>query len=315
MTVNPIESVLSHYPFMTLDGAMATELERKGCNLADPLWSARVLLEQPELIASVHNDYFKAGADCVITASYQATIEGLRNKGLNQQQALQVISSSVSIAKEARDVFWQKQSEKNRPEPLIAASVGPYGAYLADGSEYRGDYTLRHDSLMDFHRQRIEILIAAKPDILACETIPCLEEALALADLIKDYPNQYCWISFTAKDSHHTCNGEPIGECARQLDQYEQVAAIGINCTPPQYVESLINQIKEATTKPIIVYPNSGDSYDPLTKSWLHNNKDSDFSTMSKTWYQAGARIIGGCCRTTPDDIKSIAAWRQSQSL
>jgi homocysteine S-methyltransferase len=308
--MNPITSILKHYPLLLLDGALATELESKGCNLADPLWSARVLLDRPELIAAVHLDYFMAGADCVITASYQATVQGLTAKGLTEAEALQVISSSVSIAKRVRDNFWQDNSNRhNRPKPLVAASVGPYGAYLADGSEYRGNYGLTKEELADFHRSRLDVLVAAQPDILACETIPCLEEALALADLLTEYPDQYCWISFTAKDDNQTCNDDAIMECGKRLNNFKQVAAIGINCTAPQYVASLISKLKSVTDKPIIVYPNSGDQYDPLSRKWIKNNAHSCFCDFAKSWYEQGARVIGGCCRTAPSDIKAIAGW------
>lgn len=308
--MNPIAAILEHYPLMLLDGALATELERKGCNLADPLWSAKILLDQPELIGDVHLDYFKAGADCVITASYQATVQGLTAKGLTIEEALQVISSSVTIARDVRDKYWAEKSNRhNRPKPLVAASVGPYGAYLADGSEYRGNYNITGKELTEFHRSRLDVLIAARPDILACETIPCLDEALALAQLLQEYPKQHCWISFTAKDEHHTCNGELITECGKQLDTFDQVAAIGINCTAPQYVDSLIRQLKEVTAKPVIVYPNSGNQYEPQSKTWIKMADDVSFVDFAKSWNATGARIIGGCCRTTPADIKEIAAW------
>ncbi len=311
--MNPITSVLKHYPLLILDGALATELERKGCDLADPLWSARILLEQPKLIASVHSDYFMAGADCVITASYQATVQGLTARGLTEAAALKVISSAVTLAKEVRDTFWQDTTNRqNRPRPLVAASVGPYGAYLADGSEYHGNYGLCRKELSDFHRSRLDSLIAQQPDILAFETIPCLEEALALAELLTDYPGKYGWISFTARDDAYTCNGDSIIECGKKLNKFEQVAAIGINCTAPQYVASLINKLKNVTDKPIIVYPNSGDQYDPLTKTWVKNSHHTRFCDLAKCWYEQGARIIGGCCRTTPSDISAIARWAKT---
>lgn len=308
--MNPITTILQRYPLLLLDGALATELERKGCNLADPLWSARVLLEQPELIAAVHLDYLQAGADCVITASYQATVQGLTARGLTEAQAQQVITSSVTIAKKTRDTFWAEQANRHRrPKPLVAASVGPYGAYLADGSEYRGNYGLNREELMAFHRQRLDILVAAQPDILACETLPCLDEALGLAELLQQYPDIYCWICFTARDEEHTCNGDAIIECGKRLNDFKQVAAIGINCTAPQHIIGLINRLKRVTDKPIIVYPNSGDKYDPLTKTWVTDKGASGFSDFARRWHKEGAKIIGGCCRTSPADIREIAAW------
>ncbi|HET9590329.1 MAG TPA: homocysteine S-methyltransferase, partial [Anaerolineales bacterium] len=178
---NPIASILNRYPALVIDGALATELERRGCDLNDNLWSAKILLEQPEIIRQVHLDYFRAGADCAITASYQATLEGFAKRGLNEKEAIGLMQRSVKLAVEARDEFWLHESDRiGRPRPLVAASVGPYGAFLADGSEYRGQYGLTERELMDFHRPRMKALIEAGPDLLACETIPSLVEAQAI---------------------------------------------------------------------------------------------------------------------------------------
>ena len=312
--VNPVKQILSEFPIMIVDGAMATELENYGCNLNDRLWSAKVLIESPELIKQVHIDYFKAGADCAITASYQATIDGFIENGLTEDEAIHLIKKSVQIAIEARDQFWAEinhQSPK-RPKPLVAASVGPYGAFLADGSEYRGDYPLSEDELVDFHRKRIGLLVEAGADILACETIPCLIEAKAITRVLKEFPEVFAWISFSAKDPHHISNGEAIADCAEWLEDEEQIAAIGINCTSPNFTESLIKEIKGKSTKPIIVYPNSGEDYDATTKTWNEGSPTSQFSSSTQRWYEAGAKIIGGCCRTKPKDIEAITAWARN---
>lgn len=309
--MNLIEKVLASQSIMILDGALSTELERKGFDLNDSLWSARILMENPQAIADVHREYFAAGADCVITASYQATFEGFKSHGLSEAEAYALIQSSVLLAKEVRDDFRAKEiDEHKRPFPLVAASVGPYGAYLADGSEYRGDYGLSKDELMAFHRPRLEALIAAGPDILACETIPCLLEAMALSDLLKENPDIYAWISFSARDGAHICNGEPIERCAEILELNDQIAAIGINCCSPQYVETLITKIAQKSSKPIIVYPNGGQSYDPKVKIWHSLRKsDLDYANRSRLWQSKGAKVIGGCCKTGPDDIAKIASW------
>ena len=178
--MNPLTPLLQNNSLAIVDGALATELERRGCDLNDALWSAKVLMEQPELIRQVHLDYFNAGADIAITASYQATVEGFAKRGLNREQALDLMKKSVQIAQSARDEFWSNEANRvNRVRPLVAGSVGPYGAFLADGSEYRGDYKLTEGELIDFHRPRVEALIASGADLLACETIPCLIEARA----------------------------------------------------------------------------------------------------------------------------------------
>ena len=311
---NAIQSILKEFPLVILDGAFSTELERRGCNINDELWSAKILMEQPDMIGKVHADYFAAGADVAITASYQATIEGFMRRGMTKEEALSLIRLSVDIAKKERDEFWEhSENRKNRPKPVVAASVGPYGAFLADGSEYRGHYKIDESELRDFHAPRLKALIEAKPDILACETLPCLAEAKAIVAVLQGYPHMSAWISFSAKDEEHISNGEKILDCAAWLDQQDQIAAIGINCTAPQYVKSLIEIIRSQTNKPILVYPNSGEQYDAATKDWHGASAENSFADYTKQWYKAGAQAIGGCCRTTPDDIRAIAKWARSK--
>ncbi|ANU15663.1 homocysteine S-methyltransferase [Planococcus maritimus] len=308
--MNPIEQVLNEFPVLIVDGAMATELENYGCNLNDSLWSAKILMEKPELIKQVHADYFQAGADCAITASYQATIEGYRERGLTESQAIALIAKSVQLATQARDEFWDDAANRtDRPKPLVAASVGPYGAFLSDGSEYRGGYAIGEEQLATFHRERIRVLVEAGADILACETLPCLVEAKAIVSVLEEFPQVSAWFTFSAKDEFHISDGKLIADCAKWLEEQPQVAAIGINCTAPQFIESLIQEVKSTSSKPVIVYPNSGATYDPVSKTWSEEPSASAFSANSKAWYQAGADIIGGCCSTTPADIAAIASW------
>jgi homocysteine S-methyltransferase len=307
--MNPINTILQSYPAMVLDGALATELERRGCNLDDPLWSARVLLENPGLIRQVHADYFAAGADCAISASYQATFQGFARRGLGAEAAANLMRRSVRLAAEARDAFWADEANHvGRPRPLVAASVGPYGALLHDGSEYRGDYGLSEAELIEFHRPRMAVLADAGADILAVETIPCLAEAVAVARLLEEFPCTTAWISFSAKDGAHVCHGESFAACAALLGRHPQVAAVGINCTPPQFVPDLVAAARAATDTPIIVYPNSGEVYRAEDNSWTGESECAAYGVQARTWYESGARIIGGCCRTGPDHIREIAA-------
>jgi len=313
-TMNPIASILNRYPALVIDGALATELERRGCDLKDELWSAKILLEQPEIIKQVHLDYFKVGADCAITASYQATIQGLVKHGLNEKEAIALIQKSVKLAIEARDEFWSDSSNRvGRPKPFVAASVGPYGAFLADGSEYRGNYGLTEKELMNFHRSRMKTLIEAGAEILACETIPCLIEALAIAKLLKEFPSITAWVSFTARDEKHISEGQVFADCVKQLEDHPHIPAIGINCTSPKYISFLIRKAKKATNKPILVYPNSGETYNAMKNDWNGDPVLDSFGEQARKWYTAGARMIGGCCRTTPEDIRVIAGWARRQ--
>ena len=316
--MNPITTILNYHPALIIDGALATELERRGHDLKDELWSARILLEKPDAIKQLHFDYFKAGADCAITASYQATIEGFIKRGLNKKQAIELIQKSVKLAIEARDEFWADETNHaGRSKPFVAASVGPYGAFLADGSEYRGNYGLTEKDLMDFHRPRMKALIEAGADLLtgsghvmlACETIPSLTEAQALAKLLKEFPNITAWFSFSARDGKHISEGQPFEDCVKELEGSVQIAAIGINCTSPKYIPSLIREAKKVTEKPILVYPNSGETYDASKHNWKGVRVYESFAEEAKEWYKAGARLIGGCCRTTPEDIQVIASW------
>jgi homocysteine S-methyltransferase len=311
--MNPITSILDHYPALVIDGALATELERRGCDLNDDLWSAKILLEQPQMVKQVHLDYFKAGADCAITASYQATLEGFARRGLGRKDAIDLIQRSVKLAREARDEFWADPSNRaGRAKPFVAASVGPYGAFLADGSEYRGNYGLSKKDLMDFHRPRMQALIDAGPDLLACETIPCLIEVQAAADLLKEFPTITAWMSFSARDEKHISEGQLFADCVRHLEGHPQIAAIGLNCTSPIYVPSLVREGKKSTEKPILVYPNSGETYDADRNDWNGDPVLDSFGERARAWYEAGARLIGGCCRTTPEDIRVIASWARS---
>jgi homocysteine S-methyltransferase len=306
---NPLSPFLSGSGVVILDGGLATELERRGADLNDPLWSAKLLIDQPDLIRAVHRDYYEAGADVATTAGYQATFEGLAKRGFDAGGAAALMRTAVSLATDARDAFWATARHRpGRLRPLVAASIGPYGAMLADGSEYRGNYGLTVEALIDFHRPRMRILAASGADLLACETIPCLAEAVALAHLLGEFPQVRAWISFSCRDGLHNSQGESIAACATALDGFDQVVSVGVNCTPPQYVESLCRAVAGSTGKPIAAYPNSGELYDASGKHWHGRPTTDGFAAAAQLWQQAGARLIGGCCRTTPTDIRAVRA-------
>jgi homocysteine S-methyltransferase len=304
---NPIAEFLAQQPIMILDGALATELERRGADLHDPLWSAKVLLEHPDLIRTVHQDYYAAGADVATTATYQASFLGFERRGLGPDEAAQLMRNAVALAMAARERFWSNASLRGgRLRPLIAASIGPYGAMLADGSEYRGDYGVGDEELLAFHRPRMRVLVESDADLLACETIPSLREALLLARLLQEFPKASAWISFSCRDGAHTGEGQRIADCVRQLDGFAQVVAVGVNCTRPQYIGALLEQMRGQTDKPLLVYPNSGERYDALGKRWLGGGDVIGLALQAQSWRRAGARLIGGCCRTTPADIRAL---------
>ena len=307
--VDVIRAYLEQQKYLIIDGALGTELERRGCNLDDPLWSARLLADNPDMIAAVHTDYLYACADCLITASYQATFQGLVRQGYTLAQAQKLIRSAVTLAKTVVDAFWADPANRvNRLKPLVAASVGPYGAFLADRSEYTGKYLLSEDELVAFHKERLKTLVSAGPDLLACETLPCFAEARALVRLLEDLDTPPAWFSFSARDGQHINSGESIRGCARWLDGKPCVAAIGINCTDPLHVSCLVKEIRSMTDKPVVVYPNKGRVYNDLTKAWIPKSDLPSFGEMAAQWAKHGARLIGGCCQTTPEDIRQLAS-------
>ncbi|HRQ36286.1 MAG TPA: homocysteine S-methyltransferase [Chloroflexota bacterium] len=301
-----IKPFLDFQGLLVVDGGLATELEWRGYDLRDPLWSARLLLENPAAIQQVHADYLGAGADCVIAASYQATLPGLMARGLSEQESADLLRLAVKLAGEARDVFWADHDHRGRLRPLVAASVGPYGAYLANGAEYTGDYDLDTAGLVAWHRPRWHILANSGADLLACESCPSYNELEAYGELLAETPQMPAWVSFTARDGRHISDGTPIADCAACLNDIPNVVAVGVNCTPPRLMPELIEAIQSVSDKPIIVYPNSGERYDPVQKVWQGESDPSIYGTMCREWRKMGATLIGGCCRTRPSHIRQI---------
>ncbi len=294
-----------------LDGGMGTELAARGHDLSDTLWSARLLLTDPESIEAVHLDYFRAGANVATTASYQASIEGYAAAGLDGPQALRLIARSVELAASARD---RHRSDKeaagveaaDNRTLLVAGSVGPYGAMLADGSEYRGDYDISAADLAAFHRPRIDALVAAGADLLAFETIPTVREAEVLVGLLDDVAIP-AWLSFSCRDDSTTSAGEPIA-AAVALGSHPRVVAVGVNCTAPRHLPGLLRTASQATDKPLIAYPNGGDRWDGHTRRWVADEGGAYDAKSVATWTTLGATWLGGCCGTGPREISVLAA-------
>ena len=294
-----------------LDGAMATELERRGFNLDGPLWSAHVLESSPEAIAEVHRAYLEAGADCLLTASYQVSAEGFQQIGYDSEDAVKAadraLRASVAIAERVRSEYYSTSPRRI----WIAASLGPYGAMLHNGAEYHGNYECSYEELVGFHGRRIAVLVATNADFLAFESIPSLEEAKAILAALRPYPGVPAYLSFTCRDGTHVSHGETLRECAELLDGEPQIIGIGINCTRPELIAGLIREVAEVSSKPVIVYPNSGEEWDAVDRCWQGDGQIKDFGELAKRWRNAGAQWIGGCCRTGPEHVRMVAeVWR-----
>jgi homocysteine S-methyltransferase len=294
---------------IVLDGGLATELERRGNDLSDRLWSARLLVEAPDEIVAVHLAYFRAGARVATTASYQATFEGFAERGIGRAEAAGLLRRSIELAAEARERYRAETAVvgADREPLLVAASIGPYGAMLADGSEYRGDHGLPVARLRDFHRPRMAVLAGGGADLLACETIPSLDEGRALVELLEEIPGPPAWLSFTCADGAHTRRGEPVEAAFALAGASPRVVAVGVNCTAPEFVEELVSRARAVTAKPIVVYPNSGEGWDPVARAWVGRPGPTVDARTARAWVAAGARLVGGCCRVGPDRIAELA--------
>lgn len=306
-SLNPLLPIIAEQGLVVLDGGLATALEARGCNLVDDLWSAKILLEGPDHIRAVHLDYLRAGADCITSSSYQATLPGFRNRGLNDETGRALLELSLRLALDAKGSFWEEEENRQgRLEPLVAASIGPYGAYLADGSEYTGGYGISDAELYEFHRGRWEVLAGRGADLMACETLPEQREAEVLMRLLEETPGQWGWISFSCKDGRHLSDGGLLRDAARVCDTATGVAAVGINCTAPEFIRSLIEEARTGTEKPVLVYPNSGEEYDAGEKRWRSCPTSFPWEGHVVEWIRCGASGVGGCCRVGPDGIRRI---------
>ena len=318
-----LQRLLDGQGFAVLDGGLATELEARGHLLDSELWSAKLLIDAPDAIRAVHLAFLAAGADCTTSASYQASLPGFARLGLDAPEAQRLLGRSVEVARSARDDFWAEPANRQgRLEPLVAASVGPYGAYLADGSEYDGRYVwggigagslprgidarVSRSGLADFHRPRLEILASAGPDLLALETMPSLAEVEVLVALLTQVRHPGAWISFSCRDGAHLWDGSSIEEAVTRCDPAAGVVAVGVNCTAPRHVANLVQRMRDATDLPILAYPNSGEAYDARTGRWTGRPAGADWVAQVPDWVRAGARAVGGCCRVGPHAIAGV---------
>ncbi|MDA3021950.1 MAG: homocysteine S-methyltransferase [Actinomycetota bacterium] len=289
---------LTDRPGITIvDGGLSTQLELMGCDISGSLWTGRALLEKPDAIESAHRAFVEAGADVLITASYQVSRPGFIEAGLTAADADRCLLRSIEVARAA-----------GASSTIVAASVGPYGAISHDGGEYRGNYGLSAAQLRDFHRPRIEILASGSPDLLAIETIPDVREIEAIADILADFPLLPAWITFTAADGAHTCAGQPIEAAIEVADGVPSVQLVGINCTAPQFVPQLLVRITATTNKAVIAYPNAGGVWSAQNESWQEVPAASG-AADAVNWVELGATWVGGCCGT---DAAAISAIRSA---
>jgi homocysteine S-methyltransferase len=302
-------SAIDLHRFRVLDGGLATELERRGVDISGPLWSARALDEAPEAIMAVHRSYLDAGAEVLLTASYQVSAKGFRDAGMTDAASVaaeeRALRTAVELAVRAR-------AESGRADILVAASLGPYGAALANGAEFHGHYGFAAESeefalLVRFHAQRIAVLVQTRADLLAFETVPSLAEARAIVVALSAWPEVGAWISFTCRDGEHTAHGERLRECAAVLDREPQVLAAGINCTAPGLIAPLLRELRAGTGKPLVVYPNSGEGWDAVHRCWTGAADVAGYAELAESWFAGGAQLVGGCCRTGPEHVRAIA--------
>ncbi len=302
-------------PRRVLDGAFATELEARGVSTAGPLWSARALFEAPEVVLAVHWSYLEAGAEILLTGTYQASMMGFTALGFGpvaaREQADGALRRGVELALTARREFGGV-SLSGKPV-LVAASLGPYGAALANGAEFTGSYELGSEAeefsaLVAFHAERIDALAGTEADLLAFETVPKLLEARAIATALSRWPEVGAWVSFTCRDGALTAHGEPVRECAALLDGVPQIVAVGVNCVAPALVLPLLAELRAGTGKPLVVYPNSGEGWDAEARCWTGSSDAAGFGELARAWFAAGASVVGGCCRTGPGHVRWVAS-------
>jgi homocysteine S-methyltransferase len=306
MQLTNIRAMIESETPLVLDGGLGSELDARGYDVSSALWSAELVSSHPAAIVEVHRAYLDAGARCIISASYQASIRGLEAAGYDPAAIRALFSDTVALACRARDEFLHDNPDCGY-RPLVAASLGPYGAYLADGSEYRGRYGVEDEVLRSFHAQRLQWLDEAGADLIACETIPGLQEARVLAPLLESTLTP-SWVSFCCRDAQSLQDGHRLADALALFRSLPRVLALGVNCCSPDIVVGLIDNLRlHAADKLIVVYPDSGAQYDAERKCRRGQQTVAQWSRQAVDWYRAGASIIGGCCGTGPEHIRQLA--------
>lgn len=291
---------------VVLDGAMGTELDARGVDTRHSLWSALALLTEPDAVAAVHRDYLAAGARVLTTASYQASVPAFEAAGMSADDARRAIAGSARLALDTA-ADWERERPGDRV--AVAGGIGPYGAYLADGSEYTGDYHPTPERLAAVHRPRLEALAGEGLTDFGLETMPRLDEAVAVVGWMGEtVPGARCWVSFQVRpDGAHLADDTPLREAAAWAVGEDAVLAVGLNCVAPEVVAPALEVLRSATSKPLVAYPNAGDAYDPVSKTWIEASAHERFTASADSWLDSGVGLLGGCCRTTPADTRALA--------
>lgn len=294
-------------PFTVLDGGLSTVLEAEGFDLRHPLWTGRLITESPEALVAAHSAYLRAGAEIIITASYQASVGGLVAMGLSRSEAEDALRATTTLAQEAVRRF-------GRPA-LVAASVGPYGATKADGSEYRGEYDVDADELRRFHLERLRLLVEPGPDLLAIETIPTVFETRAIAEAVTEVGAPPSWVAFVCRDGATTAGGDRIEDAVAAAADVPGIAAVGVNCTDPRLIGELLERAATVTDLPLVAYANGGQHWNAVEGQWEGAPVPADDPAVVGRWLAAGARIVGGCCGVGPRDIAGLRARRDAAAI
>jgi S-methylmethionine-dependent homocysteine/selenocysteine methylase len=284
-------------PFTVIDGGLSTALELLGADISGPLWTAQTVIDDPALLERAHRSFVEAGADIIATASYQCGTKQFEAIGLSSKEARDALASTTTIARRAVE----------GTSVAVAASVGPFGASLANGSEYNGRYGVEWQQVEDYHREKLAILVDSGADLIAIETIPLADEALLIAEILEELGAPPAWFSFGFADETQTYGLDPVDKAVLSIAGYADLVAIGMNCTHPRYVDSLLASMSELVSGiPLIVYPNHGREWDAVARCWIGDSTSISAVETVKRWVDLGARFIGGCCGIGPEDIAHL---------
>ncbi|CAI2635763.1 MULTISPECIES: homocysteine S-methyltransferase [Apilactobacillus] len=300
--MNKVNNWINQQDHILIDSSMSTGLEERGLKLNSNLWTAAALESHEDLIVDVHKKYFDAGSSMTTTNTYQASVPGLVKAGYSENQAIALIKKAVELADRGRN-------ESTNPNPKwLLGGVGPYGAFLANGSEYTGDYSLTDEEYIAFHEGRIKAMVEAGIDVLILETLPNINELKAITEYTKQFDIPVI-VAASLRDKSHLADGSSLIEVASFLESQEHVIAYGLNCTKPQLVTPALKVLKQShpTHKPFIAFPNSGATYNPEIKEWNHDDLSfEEFDELIAQWFNLDLKFVGGCCCMTEEQEQHI---------